>query len=627
MGKPFKDELTNIPSTIQWAEQQDVNSLSNFLFSENKETPLICIGSGGSLSACHYAAMLSRQRNGVLAEAMTPLQLMYAGKEIIRGSKLLFLSASGKNKDILNAIKYGVKYNEVGMMSLTLRKGNPTEELLQQYPKVQRWCEDIPTEKDGFLATNSLVATFTLLCKAAVGSKFKVQSSKPLNLEPLNLEPWNFLVLYGALGEPVAWDIESKLTEAALGSALLSDYRNFGHGRHHWFAKNKNNSCIIALVTPVEKELADKTLACMPADVPVIYIETELDTPQASIDLLLKVFGFVNALGEARGIDPGRPGVPSYGRLLYNLDYFKLTNRILPNEKTLDVAVLRKLGIAAKENTSLWEYYSKACKRFVQRINRGSYSKIAFDYDGTLSAKDHKSRFKNGLCDDIRDALLQLLDNGVQIVVATGRGKSVGDSFKNSFDRKYWQQIKIGYYNGACPLTLGEEDKLKAWKKMPFDPELKQLEEELKHRLPETCVQYQFEERSLQLSIEGKMTPEESQMVYDICREIIWDKQLKGIRVWRSSHSMDIVVYREVSKLQVIEDKNHTLCIGDYGSVEGNDYEMLTSPASLSVDRVSKNADCCWNIAPSGVTGLDATLYYINHLTVTDGVIKCKFNV
>lgn len=632
MGKPFKDELTNIPSTIQWAGQQDVNSLTKFLFSENKETPLICIGSGGSLSACHYAAQLSQKRNGVLAEAMTPLQLMYAGKEIIRSSKLLFLSASGKNKDILNAIKYGLKYNETGMMSLTLRKNNPTEELLQEYPKVHRWCEDIPTEKDGFLATNSLVATFTLLCKAAVGSEFQVPSSKFQDLKP---ETWNlklevlqnFMVLYGAAGEPVAWDIESKLTEAALGSALLSDYRNFGHGRHHWFAKRKENSCIIALISPVEKELATKTIKSLPADVPVIYLETELETPAASIDLLLKAFQFVNNLGEARGIDPGRPGVPAYGRILYNLDYFKLTNRILPNEKTLDVAVSRKLGIAAKENTSLREYYAKACKRFVQRVNRGSFTTIAFDYDGTLSAKDHKSRFKNGLCEDIRDALLRLLDNGVQMVVATGRGKSVGDSFKNSFDRKYWPQIKIGYYNGGCPLTLGEEEKLKAWKSMPFDPELKQLEDELKHRLSETCVQYQFEERSLQLSIEGEMTPEESQMVYDICREIIWDKQLKGIRVWRSSHSMDIVVYREVSKLQVIEDKNHTLCIGDYGSVEGNDYEMLTCPASLSVDRVSKNADCCWNIAPSGVTGLDATLYYINHLTVTDGVIKCKFSV
>ena len=150
---------------IRWAEQQDVTRLAQFLFAENKQIPLVCIGSGGSLSACHYAVQLYQQRNGVLAQAMTPLQLMYAGYNIIRSSKLLFLSASGKNKDILSAIKYGVKYNETGMMSLTLRKNNPTEELLEQYPKVQRWCENIPSEKDGFLATNSLLATFEVVSK------------------------------------------------------------------------------------------------------------------------------------------------------------------------------------------------------------------------------------------------------------------------------------------------------------------------------------------------------------------------------------------------------------------------------------------------------------------------------
>mgnify|MGYP003502064820 CR=1 FL=1 len=90
---------------------------------------------------------------------------------------------------------------------------------------------------------------------------------------------------------------------------------------------------------------------------------------------------------------------------------------------------------------------------------------------------------------------------------------------------------------------------------------------------------------------------------------------------------MDIVVYHEVSKLNVIENPDTTLCIGDYDSVEGNDYELLTSRASLSVDKVSKNADSCWNIAPSGVYGLDATLYYLSRLTVKDGVIKCKFSV
>lgn len=632
MGKPFKEELKKLSETIRWAEQQDVTRLAQFLFAENKQIPLVCIGSGGSLSACHYAVQLYQQRNGVLAQAMTPLQLMYAGYNIIRSSKLLFLSASGKNKDILSAIKYGVKYNETGMMSLTLRKNNPTEELLEQYPKVQRWCENIPSEKDGFLATNSLLATFTLLCKAACASKYQDSRFKLNDLQPetfnLNLSViQNFIVMYGATGEPVAWDIESKLTEAALGSALLSDYRNFGHGRHHWFDKRGENSCIIALVTPVERELAYKTIGCLPKSVPVIYIETELDGPQASIDMLLKAFRFVNDLGEARGIDPGKPGVPGYGRLLYNLNYYKLTNCILPAEKALDVAVLRKLGIAGRENVPLWVYYSESCQRFVRQLNRGRFTTVAFDYDGTLSASDRKSRFTNGLCDEIRDALMPLLENGVQIVVATGRGKSVGESFQESIDQKYWLQIKVGYYNGACLLTLGDEDELKKWKKQHFDSELKELEEELKLRLPAECVGYKFEERSLPLSIEGEMTQAESQLVYDTCREIIWDKQMKGIRVWRSSHSMDIVVYREVSKLRVIEDPEHTLCIGDYGTVEGNDYEMLTSKYSLSVDRVSKNTESCWNIAPSGMKGLDATLYYISRMKANEGKITCKFSV
>ena len=632
MGKPFKGELKKLSETIRWAEQQDVTHLARFLFAEDKQIPLVCIGSGGSLSACHYAVLLYQQCNGVLAQAMTPLQLMYAGHNIIRGSKLLFLSASGKNKDILNAIKYGVKFNETGMMSLTLRKNNPTEELLEQYPKVKRWCEDIPSEKDGFLATNSLLATFTLLCKAACASKFKDSSFKLIDLQPktfnLNLSViQNFIVMYGATGEPVAWDIESKLTEAALGSALLSDYRNFGHGRHHWFDKRGDNSCIIALVTPVERELAYKTIGCLPKSVPVIYIETELEGPLASIDMLLKAFRFVNDLGEARGIDPGKPGVPGYGRLLYNLDYFKLTNRILPVEKTLEVAVLRKLGVAGRENAPLWVHYSEACQRFVRQLNRGKFTTVAFDYDGTLSASDRKSRFTNGLCDEIRDALMPLLENGVRIVVATGRGKSVGESFQKSIDQKYWPQIKVGYYNGACLLVLGEEDKLKVWREQPFDSELKALEEELKLRLPKGCVDYKFAERSLQLSIEGEMTQTESQLVYETCREIIWDKQMKDIRVWRSSHSMDIVVYHEVSKQRVIEDPERTLCIGDYGTVEGNDYEMLTSKYSLSVDRVSKNAESCWNIAPSGMKGLDATLYYLSRMKANEGKITCKFSV
>ena len=77
MGKPFNSELEKISDTIKWAKEQDTSLLSRYLFAENRQTPLVCIGSGGSLSACHYAAMLYKRRNGVLAQAMTPLQLMY----------------------------------------------------------------------------------------------------------------------------------------------------------------------------------------------------------------------------------------------------------------------------------------------------------------------------------------------------------------------------------------------------------------------------------------------------------------------------------------------------------------------------------------------------------------------
>lgn len=632
MGKPFNSELRQLKKTVQWADSQDVKSLQEFLYQKGASTSMVCIGSGGSSSACSFAAMLYKRRNGVLACAMTPLELMYSGREIIRDSKLLYLSASGKNKDILNAIKYGVKLNETEMMSLSLRKGNPTEQFLEDYPKVIRWCDEVPTGKDGFLATNSLIATFSLLSRAfdgeAVANAIDFKGTYKMTNAVRSLDKIeNFVVLYGAAGEAVAKDIESKLSEAALGCALLTDFRNFGHGRHHWFDKRGENSCIVALVSPVEADLAEKTISCLPKDIPVIYIDTKLDLPKASIDMLVKAFRFVEDLGIARGIDPGRPGVPTYGRLLYNLNYYKLTNVILPTESTLEVSVKRKIGADGMRNEALKTHYQKECKRFVSSLNKTVFNTIAFDYDGTLSPSDHDSRWQEHLYPAIAAALLSLLEKGIELRIATGRGKSVGNAFRNSIDEKYWPQIQIGYYNGACLLPLADQAGLTKYKKNNLNAELQVLKDELQQRLPNSLVKYDITSRNQQISIEEVSSEHDSELLFATCREIVWDKKLSGIHVWRSSHSMDVVVFSEACKLSVIDNQSKTLCIGDYGSVEGNDYEMLTSKYSLSVDRVSKNAECCWNIAPSGMKGIDATLYYLSRLTITDGIIKCKFTL
>src|SRR5260370_29648479 len=44
----------------------------------------------------------------------------------------------------------------------------------------------------------------------------------------------HFIVLHSPSLDAAAWDLESKFSEAALGSIQVADYRNFAHGRHHW---------------------------------------------------------------------------------------------------------------------------------------------------------------------------------------------------------------------------------------------------------------------------------------------------------------------------------------------------------------------------------------------------------
>lgn len=632
MGKPFCSELKLLQSTLYWADNQDITSIADYLYNKDISSPLICIGSGGSFSACSYASLLYRLKNGVLATGMTPLELMYSGSELMRNSKLLYLSASGKNKDIINSIKYGLKYNERYLMSISLKADNPTVQLLQHYSKSICWCKDIPSGKDGFLATNSLFAMFALLCRSYDGKKLNniinfedgYYTSKPINWNAIN----NFIILYGASGEPVAKDIESKLTEAALGSASLCDYRNFGHGRHHWFAKHSDNSCIILLISSIEKELALKTIKCLPTDIPVVYIESILSFPQSSVELLAKSFKLIEDLGVVRGFDPGRPGVPSFGRLLYNLNYFKLTKHLLPNESILHVAIKRKLKNVNMYDSQLYDYYRNQCKVFIHRLNHTTFNAVAFDYDGTLSSSDYDNRYKNTLRDDVKNALTMLLSNGIEVRIATGRGKSVKEIFCREFDRNYWKLITIGFYNGAYVYNLDYDiDSLEQCKALHLDNSLQVLKDELLIRLPLSNIKYHLEERHLQLSITDIANSYESDLIYITCNEIIWDLKLNTIHVWKSSHSMDIVVYNTASKLRALSDNNAILCIGDYGNIEGNDYELLTSEYSLSVDQTSKNPNKCWNVAPSGTLGVDATLYYLNHLNINKGSFTCNFKV
>ena len=331
MGKPFKQELTKIKDTIKWAEGQDVTELRSF-FSVNAGCPLICIGSGGSFSAASYASMLYKQMCG-LAVPMTLLAFDTSSDAIIRDSKLLFFSASGRNKDFLIAFQRGLEVGRGDMAGVCLRESSKLDAIIEKCnPDFRKHTFLIPSVKDGFLATNSLVAFFVLMYRCFFDGKPSEHIREGIGFTQNHAIDFaktdNFIVLHSNLSEPVAVDLESKFSEAALGSVLMADYRNFGHGRHQWFDKKGVNSCIVALVNDNDRQLAEKTLGKMPEDVNVVRIESSLRTPLATIDLLVKSFHFASAIGEVRGIDPGRPGVPDYGTELYHLNYGR--TRIFP---------------------------------------------------------------------------------------------------------------------------------------------------------------------------------------------------------------------------------------------------------------------------------------------------------
>lgn len=632
MGKPFTKELEKINETLEWSLKQDVNLLTEDFISVNK-SPLFVVGSGGSLSACHYAALLY-QHGGTMSKPITPLELYYS-RNALRNSNVLFISASGRNNDILFGYKTAVEYEPSSVFSLCMKKNTPLAKLSAENSIGKHYDFNLPTGKDGFLATNSLVAFFGILYKT-----FHTRH----NLDDISIDSndsfygdldsfmgkvspdFTFTVLYAGWGQPVAVDLESKLAEAALSNVLLSDVRNFGHGRHHWFDKRKDKSAIIALITPEEKKITDKTLSLLPQDIPVLRINSKHSDGFASIDMLIKSFSFIERIGQIQGIDPGRPGVPDFGSKLYHLKYssfYKKISDVSWNEK---MAITRKTKLPTYEHLTQKEkkYWHNAYNDFRKKLQSSVYGSIILDYDGTICSAEN--RF-HGIDKQTSNQLINILENNLIIGIATGRGKSVRTDLQKSIPKEYWPQVVIGYYNGGDIGMLNDEaipDKTKK-----INSSLQIIFDLLRgYNFPYEIIP-EIKPNQLTIEIGDK---KDWQKVRSTIIQLIMQENIPNIQILESSHSMDIIDQSVTSKLNVFEHcifeakkrkkTGNCLCIGDKGNWPGNDYQLLSSSFSLSVDEVSSIDTTCWNLALPGLKNLKATLYYLSFLNFNNEGFK-----
>ncbi len=593
---------------------------------------MLATGSGGSLTAAHVCALLHESRAGKISKAVTPFELIGSGIEAHQLG-VFFMSAGGRNVDIIRAFKTMVMREPERIIVLCSDGKSPLARLARNYNFVDLVDVELPSGKDGFLATNSLLAFSVLACRAW-GEAFAKESSLPISLSSLtdgadtddfgleklraaSMGLWqkdSFSVLYGRQTKPAAVDLESKFSEAALGSVQLADYRNFAHGRHHWLAKRPDSTAVVAFITDEDRDLAQKTLRLLPPDVPVLQIDVPFNDERALISSLVQVLQLTGIAGENRGIDPGRPGVPDFGRKIYHLRSFQTKNGFKEKLSSFEtVAIERKtgttIGILSKQNELA--FWRKSLKSFAGGLCETKFQGVVFDFDGTLC--DRRERFE-GIGKIIKQSIMRFLENGIFTGIATGRGKSVKTDFQSKIPKSFWSQILIGTYNGGEMTWLDEqhdsetlpdtEDGLKILLQIfQTDAHLEKL--------------FSCEARAKQLSL----FPRENRSAFEILqivREIIETAKISDLSVLYSSHSIDVLA-GGVSKVNTvwklkerIGGSPNVVCIGDRGRYPGNDYQLLAEPFSLSVDESSLRPETCWNLAPGGFRGVQGAVHYLN---------------
>ena len=626
MGRAYALELQRLKSTVAFASDADVRSLTTLL-ADLVPRNLIFVGSGGSFTAAAFAAALHEQYTGQLSKAVTPLEA--ATRYPTTNTASVLMSARGSNPDIIGAFQ-ALRFKEP-IAAICASERNALLRLIDESGAGVGYGFTVPGGKDGFLATNSLLATLILLVRSynslfgmpeldlrGIGALSRTsQNVLHPNSNLLELAAADTIIaLSSGWGWPAAIDLESKSSESGLSNVLLSDFRNFAHGRHNWLRQRAGTTAVVSIEDATNTGLADTILQLVPDDVCKVRLFSERAGPAVAIDLIGQVLHLVGSLGAIKGVDPGRPPIAKFGRTMYR-NGFKVPS--LPTARQTWIArKAEAIGLLPHEDTA---FVAEGLDCFLDRFRHASIRAVVADYDGTLCAPSE--RF-TGINEGMARSLSTLLADGVFLGVATGRGDSAFDDLRRVIPAEYWDNVLLGLYNGAVTLHLSDtyQDQGSDWYSQD-DPTYETLQT-LIDRLPVRVLR-----NAHQLSL----IPTTPLNLENLRRSVIesLDNVIPPSYVHQSAHSVDILRARnskaqtpqELQRLLGIAD-NEVLRIGDHGSWGGNDFDLLNQGLSLSVDVVSSNLDTCWNLGPPGSKGIRTTMQYLRALLPADGAFGLR---
>ena len=617
MPPGYRRELAGLDGVYRAARAMDVTPLCAAV-ERWADRPMVMVGSGGSFSTATLAADLHESATGQLARPATPLEVISKAN---RDAGLVCFSASGRNRDIITAFRIAATREMEPLSALVLAEHPPLEKLGTRFGYADVVCMAHRLFRDGFLAVASLVGSSMLLVRAyrAVfgGSDRDLpeslteliqQATSFAGLEDIRVEADRVMqgrgyvsVLYSSELASAAVDLESRFVEAALGALHIADMRNFGHGRHFWLARNAQETCVLALISERQEDLGTRTISLLPDGVKTLSVHFRGSTDvQAMAGLLVGLY-VTEIAAEFADVDPGKPGVPPFGRRLYHL------RPTLERWRQADLnraAALRRKG--ARPDDPLWiARYQHA----METVNSNHYEALVVDYDGTLC--DPRAR-TGPLGTEIAAELTRLGDEGAVFGLATGRGPSAAVELRASLPTRLHDRVLVGYYNGAAIRLLTDHE----------DPVVEA-------RCRESSLVTALKNDSM---LNGEVRSNAVQISTGVRRGIRMEAAAAQVRLLMRENCVDAEVVTSGHSIDVCtegQSKEDLVCamrvsfglgegpvlrIGDRGRPPGNDWRLLDDPYGLSVDQVSGHPLHCWSLTPAGTKGVQATSYYLRHL-------------
>ena len=628
MTAHYDAELRRLGATYAAGLTVDVSPLMSAIL-DASESSIVAVGFGGSFTIASLLCNLHESYTGRVSRAATSLELI-CNPTLAAAAPVFLISAEGKNPDIIDALRRARAHTSRTIHILTNRPESPLLDCARSLTNVNTLLFETET-RDGYLATNSLLLNAVLFARAyhqlgARDDTFPADIAA-LQIDGQPIDTWlatgetfaktassagAILATYSPPLRPIAADLESKLAECALLHCQLADLRSFAHGRHLWLARRPTDTSVLAIVEPHLQSLWEETRALIPSDVPTHVMRLGGTTPAHLLAGLVAAMRFVSLLSNLSDIDPGKPDVPQFGRDLHYLD----VQHLIPEpDYPNDRGEHSKREVLGAKWPSAYQYgpIARALRAYQADIQRQIFRAVVFDYDGTLCYPGSTEPPPPSVIAHLQ----KLLDDGVVVGVASGRGDSVRADLRATIPQSKWTNIRLALYGGGWIATLDDQ------------PEDRHHTSEFLSHV--TRIVRQLEKLGVPIQIIRPTHPYHvsirfrdgirTDQMWFVIADALRQAGLDVSRVQLSAHSVDVLA-EGVGKSRLIGAihehlrilPQEILAVGDQGAWPGNDYELLEHRYSLSVDLPSRRLDRGWKFAPRNARGVDATLWYLDRL-------------